>query len=449
MASPSQLCSHVLPPLLLLLGGSSRARATNCVYNDTYSDAGKPGCCLPGTDLSRTCAVSFTGTCPAGTKKRGHCDGHMPSSGPSQSECCQKLCSTYSGCPAGKTNMGTIHTDMICHDESQCDMNCCQKTCPSRLVLPVLHWRPLRPPYSLPLPLLARADGHRPTAFVRACMRRRGSADSPLSGCFCGRSSTYLTCPAGFARSNSTNSCRDQNAGCTASECCLNFCHTNVTLKPGGSSACSALPATATQGMTHKSAMGEHTYFGAVHNYNQGSRFQGGCGDTDGDGQGDGCTTANCCGITCSHWSSAGGSCSGDMVVDNNPSQTMCTSECGRAHLCVVAAAARRRWRRRTRAVALKSDGPIIRSCVRACVLQIAQPQIANRPAASSRRARTGRRIQAPAATQDGRRTIVQVCSAVRSTCVPVPAADSAVATTTPAAAAAAAAAALTHTMYV
>eukprot|EP01047_Picozoa_sp_COSAG01_P105229 COSAG01_NODE_34461_length_547_cov_1.044643_1_plen_32_part_10 len=32
MASPSQLCSHVLPPLLLLLGGSSRARATNCVY---------------------------------------------------------------------------------------------------------------------------------------------------------------------------------------------------------------------------------------------------------------------------------------------------------------------------------------------------------------------------------------------------------------------------------
>ena len=100
-------------------------------------------------------------------------------------------------------------------------------------------------------------------------------------------------------------------------------------------------------------------------------------------------------------------------------------------------------------AVALQSDGPIIRSCVRACVLQIAQPQIANRPAASSRRARTGRTIQAPAATQDGRRTIVQVCSAVRSTCVPVPAADSAVATTTPAAAAAAAAAALTHTMYV
>ena len=87
-----------------------------------------------------------------------------------------------------------------------------------------------------------------------------------------------------------------------------------------------------------------------------------------------------------------------------------------------------------------------------ACVLQIAQPQIANRPAASSRHAVSGRTVQAPAATQDGRRTTMEVGSAVRNTCVtvPVPAADSAVATTTlAAAAAAAAAAALTHTVCV
>ena len=91
-------------------------------------------------------------------------------------------------------------------------------------------------------------------------------------------------CPAGFKKRGASDGhqCSDQS-NCTAIDCCQNFCGMSDDLQ---GDYCSTLNAT-----------------DVVDKFQQiTANDPRGCGDTNGDGKGDNCTAAQCCGVTCAGW---------------------------------------------------------------------------------------------------------------------------------------------------